>query len=89
MWGKYTWHELDRPVQYAILARSHTIVPVKVYSMAPRWNGAALKRTLTLLDDDLAEEGISIDFHPQDVFETKDEARKEVFLRQLKGGWIK
>ena len=83
-WPPLIWDELDRPIKYAIRGSGSRsiIVPVKVWSHAPNWNGVCLARTLTLLDN---PSGTQIDYRYGDIFETKEDAQKEIFLRKLKG----
>lgn len=77
------WDELDRPIKYVIHSQIYNyILPVKVYSMAPNWNGATKARTLTLFKHDTE---CKIDYDYKDIFETIKDARLEVFKRKLKG----
>jgi len=86
-WGLgETWRELDRPIKYAVRGdANNTVVPVKVFSMVPNWNGATKARTLTLFPNDRSEEGVIIDYPYSDVYDNKKDALQEVFLRTLKG----
>lgn len=80
------WDELDRPIKYVIHSQIYNyILPVKVYSMAPNWNGATKARTLTLFKHDKKCNGVQIDYDYKDIFETIKDARMEVFKRKLKG----
>ena len=82
-WPTPTWREMDRPIKYALYS-GRKIVPVKVWSMAPNWNGTTLARTVTLFDSSKPS-GTQVDYHYSEIFETREDAQRELFLRKLKG----
>ncbi len=82
-WPPSRWSTCDRPVQYAV--RGDKVVPVKVFSMAPTWNGNARARTLTMFRNDKTGDGVQVDYRPKNIHKTEEGARRQIFLKKLKG----